>query len=164
MAQISSDQAGGQNVVAFLDMIAASEIGSAMLAESDDGYNVLVGSMPGHLLTFASYADHPRIYNKACNSDAAGRYQIMAHWWPAYKKELNLPDFGPVSQDLYAIQQFREQHALPLILAGDFGPAVVACNKIWASLPGSQYGQHVNQMAVLQQAYVSAGGTLKDQS
>lgn len=158
MSHIAADQAGGQNVTAFLDMLAASEIGAAMLAESDNGYNVLVGSLPGHLLTFPSYADHPNVFNKACNSDAAGRYQIMHRYWPHYKALLSLPDFSPLSQDLYSIQQFKEQHALPLILAGRFPDAVIQCNKIWASLPGSPYGQHINQMASLLQAYLAAGG------
>jgi hypothetical protein len=34
------------NLKAFLDMIAWSEIGPALLAKSDNGYNVCVGSTP----------------------------------------------------------------------------------------------------------------------
>ncbi|TPQ32162.1 glycoside hydrolase, partial [Burkholderia ubonensis] len=44
MARISVAAAGGKNRVAFLDTVAVSEIGAALLAKSDDGYNVLVGS------------------------------------------------------------------------------------------------------------------------
>lgn len=160
MSHIGPIAAGGINVCAFLDMLAASEIGKVMLAASDDGYNVLVGSLPNHMLTFPSYADHPRVHNKAVNSDAAGRYQIMSHWWPIYKKELHLPDFSPLSQDLYAINQLREQKALPLILSGDIKGAMGKVNDIWASLPGSPYGQHINQMDDLLAAYKAAGGTL----
>lgn len=160
MPRIIPDQAGGANVCAFLDTIAASEIGSAMLSESDDGYNVLVGSMPGNMLLFPSYADHPDVFNAAEDSDAAGRYQIMHRWWPAYKAQLNLPDFGPLSQDLYAIQQLRECHALPLLAAGNFTGAVAACAHIWASLPGNGYGQHQNPLDSLQTAYLAAGGSV----
>lgn len=37
----------GPNISAFLVMIAWSEIGPTLLEETDDGYNVLVGSTPG---------------------------------------------------------------------------------------------------------------------
>jgi muramidase (phage lysozyme) len=160
MARIDAHLAGGANVLAFLDMIAFSEIGTALLAESDDGYNVLVGSTPAHPLLFDSYADHPNVYNKACNSTAAGRYQIMAHWWPFYRHELGLPDFGPVSQDRYAIQQLVERHAINLLNRGKFHDAVHAVSNIWASLPGAGYGQHENDIDQLAEAYQKAGGVI----
>jgi muramidase (phage lysozyme) len=160
MARISAQQAGGQNRIAFLDMIASSEIGPALLAASDDGYNVLVGSTPSNPLLFPSYATHPDVYNAALNSTAAGRYQLLFRWFAPYKTLLNLPDFSPVSQDLIALQQIRERRALPMIDAGQFPAAVAACSNIWASLPGNNYGQHTNEMAALQAAYLTAGGTL----
>ncbi|MGF6643105.1 glycoside hydrolase family 24 protein [Paraburkholderia sp. GAS82] len=160
MPRISADQAGGLNRCALLDAIAWSEIGPDVLNNSDDGYNVLVGSLPGAVHTFSSYADHPGIFVPACNSDAAGRAQIMKHWWDAYKPILHLPDFSPVSQDLYAIQQLRESHALPLIDAGNLEGAVAAIAHIWASLPGSPYGQHTNTFDSIKAAYLLAGGQL----
>lgn len=162
MARISAAQAGGQNRVAFLDAIASSEIGPALLAVTDDGYNVLVGSTPTAPLTFSSYAAPPDIYNAALNSTAAGRYQALNRYAVIYIKQLDLPDFGPISQDLIALQQIRERSALPLIDAGDFSGAVSACSNIWASLPGvgNTYGQHVNDLATLQAAYIAAGGSL----
>lgn len=155
MPRVTPEQAGGINVCAFLDMLAVSEIGKALLAKSDDGYNVLVG---GNL--FASYTDHPNIYNTRFNSTAAGRYQLLHRWWPAYKSLLRLPDFGPVSQDLVAIQQIHEQGAIPDIQTGRFDQAVMKVANIWASLPGAGYGQHENDIGGLRNAYVAAGGTL----
>ena len=158
MPRITPDEAGGLNICAFLDMIAVSEIGTEMLAQSDDGYNVNVGSTPAHMITFDSYADHPNIFVHECNSDAAGRYQIMHRWWPAYKKMLALPDFGPESQDRYAIQQIRESRAISMLLNGDIQGAIHACSHIWASLPGAGYGQHENKLAMLVDAFQQAGG------
>lgn len=158
MARIDASAAGGKNRVAFLDMIAASEIGAALLAKTDDGYNVLVGATPARPLTFSSYADHPNVYNPAHNSTAAGRYQILSRWWRAYKVSMRLPDFSPLSQDRYALQQLREHGALPLIDVGHFGDAVAKVANVWASLPGAGYGQHENQMAHLLAAYQAAGG------
>ena len=162
MPRISVDQAGGQNVCSLLDAIAWSEIGAQLLAETDDGYNVLVGSVPSKPLLFSSYADHPDIYSSACNSTAAGRYQILHTYWPHYKTQLHLPDFGPVSQDLYAIQQIKERGAYALILAGHLRAAVQLISNIWASLPGSPYGQHTNSFSDVQAAYLAAGGSLAD--
>jgi muramidase (phage lysozyme) len=155
MPRITPDQAGGTNVCAFLDMLAISEIGAKLLASSDDGYNVLVG---GNL--FASYADHPNIFNAKLNSTAAGRYQLLNRWWVPYKQRLGLTDFGPLSQDRVAIQQIRERNALGDITAGHFESAVSKVSNIWASLPGAGYGQHENQLDQLRAAYVAAGGTL----
>ncbi|MBJ9593723.1 glycoside hydrolase family 24 protein [Burkholderia seminalis] len=158
MARIDATTAGGQNRVAFLDMIASSEIGVVLLAESDDGYNVLVGSTPAQPLLFSSYATHPNVFNARFNSTAAGRYQILNRWWRIYQAQMKLPDFGPVSQDRYALQQLRDHGALPLIDAGRFREAVAKVSNVWASLPGAGYGQHENDIEPLQAAYEAAGG------
>jgi muramidase (phage lysozyme) len=170
MATITATQAGGQNRVAFLQMIAASEIGPALLAKTDDGYSCLVGATPARPLTFPSYADHPNVFNAALDSTAAGRYQLLYHWWAdrtvngkvyhGYKTMLALKDFSPLSQDKVALQQIRECNAFPYIDAGDFEHAVALCAHIWASLAGSTYGQHTNSLALLQGYYTAAGGTL----
>lgn len=148
------------NMKAFLDMLAYSEIGPGLLAVSDNGYNVLVGSTVKHPLLFASYADHPNIYNQATNSTAAGRYQQLYHDWPYYKRLLNLPDFGPASQDALAFRHIAECGALDEINSGRFDAAVTICSRIWASLPGAGYGQHENKLADLRMAYQKAGGAL----
>ncbi|VWB70700.1 glycoside hydrolase family 24 protein [Burkholderia lata] len=160
MARIDIATAGGRNRVAFLDMIASSEIGAALIAKSDDGYNVLVGATPARPLLFSSYAVHPNILNRniPVPSTAAGRYQILNRWWRIYEAQMKLPDFGPVSQDRYALQQLREHGALPLIDAGRFREAVAKVSNVWASLPGAGYGQHENVIEHLLAAYQLAGG------
>lgn len=158
MARITAERAGGQNVLAFLDMIAFTEgTDNNRQPTKDDGYDVLVG---GKL--FTSYKDHPNVLvrlNANLSSTAAGRYQILHRFWVHYKRLLNLPDFSPISQDLYAVQQLKERKAIPLLQAGRFEDAVRACNNIWASLPGSPYGQHTYQMSEAKGVYVMHGGT-----
>lgn len=160
MARISVAAAGGKNRVAFLDAIAVSEIGSALLAKSDDGYNVLVGSTPSRPLLFSCYAAHPNVLNRQIRfpSTAAGRYQIFARWWRIYQAQMKLPDFGPVSQDRYALRQLREHGALPLIDAGRFREAIAKVSNVWASLPGAGYGQHEHDIEHVLAAYRAAGG------
>ena len=163
MARISAQDAGGQNVVAFLDMIAWSEVGADLLAKTDDGYNVVVGSTPDMPIVFLSYADHPHVVIEAAGgippSSAMGRYQILRRYWDIYKPLLGATDFGPLWQDRYAIRQLKESGALPAVLDGRFEDAVGLCAHIWASLAGSQYGQHTNSMEVLKSVYEAKGGT-----
>ena len=148
------------NLKAFLDLIAWSEIGPAMLAmpETDNGYKVMAGSTPEHLLLIPSYATHPRIHNQQENSDAAGRYQFMGRYWSTYKVQLNLPDFGPESQDRWAVQLIKECHALDDVMTGHIAIAVAKCSSRWASFPAATYGQHENSLASLEDAYERAGG------
>jgi muramidase (phage lysozyme) len=148
------------NLRAFLDMIAVSEIGSALLVRSDNGYNVCVGSTPANPILFGSYVSHPRRHDVATNSDAAGRYQFMGRYWEHYRVQLQLPDFGPASQDKWCVQLIRECHALDAVEAGRFDVAVELCRSRWASLPGAGYGQHENNLADLRKAYITAGGKL----
>lgn len=156
MPRITPQQAGGANRCAFLDMLAWSEIGQALLAASDDGYNVLVGSTPGAPLLFHSYDRHPDILNRQFDSTAAGRYQVLYRWWADYQAMLKLPDFSPQSQDFVALQQIRERGAFPLIDGGEIEPAIYRCSNIWASLPGNGYGQHQNAIAGLLKAFQDA--------
>lgn len=159
MARISASEAGGANVVAFLDMIAWSELGDGLMtAATDDGYRVCVGSTPSAPILMASYATHPRKRYAALNSDAAGRYQFMGRYWDAYRKQLALPDFGPLSQDRWAIQLIRECHALTIVQQGRIPEAVTACASRWASLPGAGYGQPEHSISDLHRAFVRAGG------
>ena len=148
------------NLDAFLTAIAVSE-GTASIG--DRGYNCLVGSRPDMPILFGSYRDHPRVtiqLSSTLSSTAAGRYQILKRYYDAYRAQLRLQDFGPDAQDLIATQMIRECGALEDVEAGRFDQAIAKCAHIWASLPGSQYGQHTNQLADLRQAFTSAGGAL----
>jgi muramidase (phage lysozyme) len=141
-----------RNQRAFLDMIAYSELGPKLLSESDNGYNVIVGGT-----LFHDYADHPRQSIKlprlGIKSTAAGRYQILARYFDAYKKILKLPDFSPSSQDKIALQLIRECRALDEIESGDIEEAIKLCRSRWASLPGAGYSQHENKLDDLLAAY-----------
>lgn len=145
------------NERAFLSMIAISE-GTSTIKGSDNGYNVIVGGT-----LFDGYSDHPRKLvklNKNLASTAAGRYQLLSRYFDHYKKQLNLPDFSPASQDAIAMQQIRECRALGAINTGDIEKAVRLCSRIWASLPGNEYGQRQVPMEALKLAYLDAGGTI----
>lgn len=152
MARINSSR----NMLAFLDMLAFSE---GTIGRGDDGYNKLVN--PAGF--FDSYATHPNVLvqvNPTLKSTAAGRYQFRSRHWDHYRDLLKLPDFGPASQDAWAIQLIRERRALADIENGRIGDAIVKCANIWASLPGAGYGQREHKMDVLLAKYVEFGGVL----
>lgn len=158
MPRITISDPGGKNVEAFLDMLALSELGPAVIAGSDDGYNVLVGSTPERVLTFASYLDHPNVLNAALDSTAAGRYQELHANWLAYGARLQLPDFGPISQDRIAVQQLREAGAYDALLKGLWALALARSAHLWASLPGNDYRQPQQKTLQLLAWYTAAGG------
>lgn len=157
MPRISEAEAGGRNVLAFLDAIAFSE-GTIKFGDQD-GYNVIVGGS-----TFTDYSDHPRklipLPKLGIKSTAAGRYQLLSRYWDAYRKQLNLKDFSPINQDRVALQQIKERKALDDIKAGRFEAAVRKCSNIWASFPGAGYGQHEHKVEALVQAFKRAGGVV----
>ncbi len=157
-----------QNRLAFLSMLAVSEGTSTSPATINNGYDIIVTGVDGEPEVFSDYSDHPFnkgrpskvINSRGLTSNASGRYQFMLRDWCHYREQLNLMNFGPDSQDLWAIQLIRERGALPLIDAGNFELAVARCSNLWASLPGAGYGQHENQIAKLEAAYTNAGGEL----
>ncbi|WP_295470259.1 glycoside hydrolase family 104 protein [uncultured Pseudomonas sp.] len=152
MARIDSSQAGGSNVLAFLDMLAWSE-GTSTIKASDDGYNVLVG---GKL--FTDYTTHPRVLvalaRYGISSTAAGRYQFLARTWDAIVRRYGfIGRFIPEAQDLAAVKLLTECGALPYIQAGRIERAIAAAAPIWASLPGAGYGQREHRLATLLEVY-----------
>lgn len=57
MPRITPQAAGGKNVCAFLDVLAFAVIGKPMLKDprTDDGYRVIVGSIPSKLILLEDY-------------------------------------------------------------------------------------------------------------
>ncbi|ELT3493877.1 TPA: glycoside hydrolase family 104 protein [Citrobacter freundii] len=146
---------------AFLDMLAWSE-GTDKPGQptKNHGYDVIVG---GSL--FTDYSEHPRkliTLNPKLKSTAAGRYQLLARYWDAYRKQLGLKDFSPASQDAVALQQIKERGALPMIDRGDIRQAIDRCSNIWASLPGAGYGQLEHKADTLIAKFKEAGGKVNE--
>lgn len=147
------------NKKAFLDMLAWSEgTDNGRQQTNNRGYDVIVGGS-----IFTDYSDHPRklvTLNPKLKSTAAGRYQLLSKWWDAYRKQLDLKDFSPASQDAVALQQIKERKALPDIDAGNIAAAIQKCSNIWASLPGAGYGQHEHKLNDLIAKFKEAGGVV----
>lgn len=147
---------------AFLDMLAWSEgTDNGRQPTKNHGYDVIVGGA-----LFSDYSDHPRqlvdLPRLKIKSTAAGRYQLLARYWDAYRKQLGLKDFSPASQDAVALQQIKERRALELIDSGDIRQAIDRCSNIWASLPGAGYGQFEHKADNLIAKFKEAGGTVNE--
>ena len=157
------------NRQAFLDMLSVSEGTSTSPATRCKGYDVIVTGVDGKPEIFTDFSDHPfargrppKVINRnGLLSTAAGRYQFLLRDWAHYKALLHLSDFGPVAQDLWALQLIRERNALPLIDGGDFDLAVARVRTLWASLPGAGYGQPEHKIERLRKAYTDAGGIIR---
>lgn len=144
------------NLQAFLSMIRYAEGTSGA-----NGYRTLFG---GGL--FTSFDDHPRqavtarLGGREITSTAAGAYQFLSRTWDDVRGILGLPDFSPASQDRAAAFLIRRRGALADVYAGRFDAAISKCNKEWASLPGSPYGQPVKTLTDLRRVYVASGGQI----
>lgn len=149
------------NVQAMLKLIRTGE-GTT----GPNGYSLLFG---GSL--FQGFSDHPRktitlpSRGKPLSSTAAGAYQILAGTWDTLRQQYGLevfPDFSPASQDKAAIALISGRNALNDVCAGNFQTAIGKCNKEWASLPGSPYGQPTLTMEKALQIISDSGGTIAD--
>jgi muramidase (phage lysozyme) len=157
-----------KNLSAFLYMLAWSEGTSTSPATKNNGYDVIVTGIDKKPEIFTDYTDHPFckgrpskvINSKGLTSNASGRYQFMLKDWAHYRALLKLPNFGPESQDAWAIQLIKERRALPDIEAGKIASAISKCRNIWASLPGAGYGQPEHKLDLLLAQYKKAGGVL----
>lgn len=133
----------------FLDLIAWCEGTYNNVNSKNNGYDVIVSGIDSPKI-LNDYSQHPAILvtvnRKGLKSTAAGRYQFLLRYWKAYALRLGLTDFSPESQDRAAIEVLRETGALPLILRGEIAKAIAKCCHIWASLPGSPYGQPVKEL------------------
>jgi muramidase (phage lysozyme) len=147
------------NVAAFLRVIRVGEG-----TNDEDGYRRLFA---GALTD--TFADHPRravtakLGGKPITSTAAGAYQFLSRTWDECVKALGLRDFSSASQDIAGLYLIDRRKALDDVIAGRIEQAIAKCNREWASLPGSPYGQPVKTMAQAMAVYAKYGGTLAGQ-
>ena len=141
-----------ENVKAFLRVIRAGES-----SQGDEAYRMMFG---GKL--FDSFDHHPNIKVTAngLTSTAAGAYQFLFRTWAEVSEALMLPDFSPPMQDLAAVYLINRRKALEDVEAGRIEQAIEKCNREWASLPGSPYGQPTRTLAQALATFKEYGGTL----
>ena len=77
----------------------------------------------------------------ALYSTASGRYQIVLETWRELAATLHINLFNPTCQDNAAMELLFQRRADSLLLKGMCAEAILACNKVWASFPGNDYGQ-----------------------
>lgn len=133
------------NVRAFLDMIAAAEIGDDSL--NGAGYDVAFGRDK----RFTDFSKHPGISDtyvdksgKRRRSTAAGRYQFLEGTYKDLAKRYGFTDFSPRTQDEMAIALAMDAKALDDILRGDINAALPKLGTRWASLHTSDAGRRLH--------------------
>jgi lysozyme len=142
------------NVQAFLMMVRTGE-GTA----DSGGYNRFFGGG-----SFTDLSQHPNVAHTAggYTSTAAGAYQILYSTWLEAQAALNLPDFSPASQDAAAVWLIKRRGALADVINGAVDAAISKCNKEWASLAGSPYGQPTRTLGQDETLFAQYGGVQTD--
>lgn len=149
VGRLASGLSVSPQLAAFLNTIAFAE--GTDKRGTGGGYNVKVG---GGMIGDLSRKDRRIVQlSPTLRSSAAGRYQFLNSTWDELAATLQLPDFGPLSQDKAAVALIRRAGALPDIEAGDFATAARKVRKIWASFPGAGYGQRELKLAKLQSVF-----------
>jgi muramidase (phage lysozyme) len=144
------DELKNPSIKAFLDTIA--------YAEHTFGRSEYAAKFPRK--SFDSFKDHPRTVEcidfkgqKLCSS-AAGRYQFLTRTWDGLVPRISATDFGPRSQDRGALVLLSDKKALEDIKTNRFEKAIDRVRTLWASLPGSPYGQPTRTMHELWVFYI----------
>lgn len=122
--------------------------------QAPDGFQIMFGGE-----RFTDFSDHPRrvvtktVKGKTYTSTAAGAWQFLKGTWDGLVSQYGFEDFSPRNQTLGAIALVKGRGALEDVLAGRIEAAVRKCNREWASLPGSPYGQPVVTMEKFLEEY-----------
>jgi muramidase (phage lysozyme) len=95
-----------------------------------------------------------------CKSTAAGAYQFLRPTWNSIKNSLGGIRFDKAGQDAGAVELIRGKNALTDVNNGNLYAAIQKCNTIWASLPGSPYGQPTKTYAQCEKFYIERGGRI----
>lgn len=146
------------NVLAFGCVVDLGEHGPN--AYSPDRYRTMFGGSKFEVPPWA----HPRKAIKAGDytSTAAGRGQFLSGTWGDLVKDWGFEDFSPSCQDEAMVALYIRRKALDDIIAGRFEDAIRKCNKEWASLPESPYGQPTLTMDRARERFLESGGYLAD--
>lgn len=145
-----------RNMQAFLRVIREGET-----SQDDSAYRMVFG---GGFIESMAY--HPRkpitdqLGGKAITSSAAGAYQFLSSTWDECAAELGLTDFGHDAQDLAAVYLIHRRGAFDDVIQGRIELAIKKCNREWASLPGSPYGQPVMTLERAIDTYKRWGGQI----
>ena len=146
------------NVLAFGCVVDLGEHGPN--AYSPDRYRTMFGGSKFDVPPWV----HPRKAIKAGDytSTAAGRGQFLSGTWGDLVKDWGFEDFSPSCQDEAMVALYIRRKALDDIIAGRFEDAIRKCNKEWASLPESPYGQPTLTMDRARERFLESGGYLAD--
>lgn len=148
-----------ENTQRYLRMLQQAE--GTYKGANGDPYRVAFGGG-----TIDDLSQHPRKLHNFTQTDgkrnktsAAGAYQFLGSTWDDVAGKLGLPDFGPQSQDLAALELMRRNGSLQDVLAGNFDKAVQKDGRTWASLPSSPYAQPRRSQGFVERALGNMMGT-----
>lgn len=79
------------------------------------------------------------VTKRPSTTSVAGKYQFQRGTWDTLARRMGLRDFSPASQDIAAVALIDENGALPDVLNGNIGAAVLKLKPIWQSFITRNY-------------------------
>lgn len=132
-------QGGDPYIRAFMRAISVGEGTKGPTKNCPDPYRVMYGGKCIEEYTHPKKAVTAGKYT----SSAAGRYQYLWSTWKPVAKKNGIPveEFTPMNQDKTVYNMLKDLGLDKTLAAGNIDEALRKTNRIWASLPGSPYGQ-----------------------
>ncbi|MBI5398108.1 glycoside hydrolase family 104 protein [Candidatus Woesearchaeota archaeon] len=135
---------GDPYIRAFMRAITVGEGTKAPTKKCPDPYRIIVG---GGCFEGTSHPNQVVKLTASLSSSAAGRYQFLSSTWKNWANQYGVPldQFTPENQDKVVYKELERLGVGKMLAENNLDAALKRTNGIWASLPGSKYGQRTEK-------------------
>lgn len=143
---------GDPHIRAFMRAITVGEGTKAPTKKCPDPYRIVVG---GGCFEGTSHPNQVVKLTASLSSSAAGRYQFLSITWKNWANQYGVPldQFTPENQDKVVYKELERLGVGKMLAENNLDAALKRTNGIWASLPGSKYGQRTEKREDFERFY-----------
>jgi lysozyme len=143
---------GDPYIRAYMRAITVGEGTSKPTAKCSNPYHIIVG---GECFDGDKHPEKVVRLTPSLSSSAAGRYQFLTSSWKGWAAKYSIPydQFTPENQDKVVYKVLEGLKLDQVLAGGNLDAAFGKTNMIWASLPGSRYGQRTENRASFERFY-----------
>lgn len=145
---------GDPYIRAFMRAITVGEGTKAPTSTCPDPYRIVVG---GGCFEGTGHPNQVVKLSESLSSSAAGRYQFLSSAWKTWAQQYGIPldQFTAENQDMIVYKEIERLGVGQLLAQNNLDGALKKTNGIWASLPGSKYGQRTESRENFERFYTA---------